>query len=83
MSSRRLDPATPDPSLVRVLVRAFAIWNRLLGDETLTLEELPNRNVWFRRTRPRGFFRRAQPGGRALPAPIRVCYDRARDAKHS
>jgi hypothetical protein len=35
-----LDPAMPDPSLVRVLVRAFAIKDRLLGDKTLTLEEI-------------------------------------------
>jgi site-specific DNA recombinase len=34
-----LDPAKPDPSLV-LLVRAFAIRDRLLGDRTLTLEEI-------------------------------------------
>src|ERR1700751_397527 len=28
-------------------------------------------------------FRRAQPGGARLPAPIRVCYGRGRGAKHS
>jgi site-specific DNA recombinase len=35
-----LDPATPDQSLLRVLVRAFAIRDRLLGDKSLTLEEI-------------------------------------------
>jgi hypothetical protein len=35
-----LDPAMPDPSLVRVLVRAFSIRDRLLADKTLTLGEI-------------------------------------------
>jgi site-specific DNA recombinase len=34
------DPASPDASLVRVLVRAYAIRDRLLQDRSLTLEEI-------------------------------------------
>ena len=34
------DPATPDPSLVRVLVRAHVIRDRILADKSLTLEEI-------------------------------------------
>ena len=33
-------PATPDPSLVRALVRAHVIRERMLADKTLTLEEI-------------------------------------------
>jgi DNA invertase Pin-like site-specific DNA recombinase len=33
-------PATPDPSLVRALVRAHAIRERMLADKSLTLEEI-------------------------------------------
>src|SRR5262249_17738971 len=36
----RFDSATPDPSLVRVLVRAHVIRTRLLADRSLTLEEI-------------------------------------------
>ena len=35
-----LDPATPDSGLVRVLVRAHVIRDRLLADKSLTLEEI-------------------------------------------
>jgi hypothetical protein len=35
-----LDSVTPDPSLVRVLVRAHGIRTRLFADKTLTLEEI-------------------------------------------
>ena len=34
------DPATPDASLVRVLVRAHVIRDRILADKSLTLEEI-------------------------------------------
>ncbi|MGH6725918.1 MAG: recombinase family protein, partial [Pseudolabrys sp.] len=34
------DPATPDASLVRVLVRAHMIRDRILADKSLTLEEI-------------------------------------------
>ena len=34
------DPATPDASLVRVLVRAHVIRDRLLADKSLTLDEI-------------------------------------------
>jgi hypothetical protein len=34
------NPATPDPALLRVLVRAHVIRNRLLADRSLTLEEI-------------------------------------------
>jgi site-specific DNA recombinase len=33
-------PATPDPSLVRALVRAYVIRERMLTDKSLTLEEV-------------------------------------------
>jgi len=33
-------PATPDPSLVRALVRAYVIRERMLTDKSLTLEEI-------------------------------------------
>ena len=33
-------PATPDPSLVRALVRAHVIRDRMLADKSLTLEEI-------------------------------------------
>ena len=34
------DPATPDASLARVLVRAHVIRDRLLADKSLTLDEI-------------------------------------------
>ncbi len=34
------DPATPDSSLVRILIRAHVIRNRLLADRSLTLDEI-------------------------------------------
>jgi len=34
------DPATPDASLVRVLVRAHVIRYRILADKSLTLDEI-------------------------------------------
>jgi site-specific DNA recombinase len=34
------DPATPDASLVRVLVRAHVIRDRILADKSLTLDEI-------------------------------------------
>jgi len=34
------DPATPNPALLRVLVRGHVIRNRLLADRSLTLEEI-------------------------------------------
>ena len=36
------DPATPDASLVRVLVRAHVIRDRILADKSLTLDEIAN-----------------------------------------
>jgi DNA invertase Pin-like site-specific DNA recombinase len=36
----QFDPATPDPALVRVLVRAHMVRTRLLADRSLTLEEI-------------------------------------------
>jgi site-specific DNA recombinase len=34
------DPATPDASLVRVLIRAHVIRNRILADKSITLDEI-------------------------------------------
>ena len=49
----RIRSPTPDSSLVRVLVRAYVIRNRLLADRSLTLEEIAKSEnmIWSYATR--------------------------------
>ncbi len=34
------DPPVPDSGLIRLLIRAYVIWDRLLQDKSLTLDEI-------------------------------------------
>jgi site-specific DNA recombinase len=48
------DPATPDPSLVRILVRAHMIRDRMLANKSLTLEEIALPLDWNEQRRSLG-----------------------------